>query len=194
MEKAFKTFVAILFFTCLLPLNASATVVKPLDLTQLTNQADLIFRGKVLAIESRWDEQRSKIWTFVTFSVDEVIKGSYEEKEITLKLPGGAIEAEDIRLRVDGVPEFIVGEEVLLFCSNDPKRINPIIGWHQGRFKIRFDEVHKQKVIEGERAPRLMPPKPPPGRAVAVPSKVTYGDFVDEVRRIMSQSPPSPKP
>ena len=174
--------------------NSEATVVKPLDLNQLTMQADLTFSGKVLATESRWDSTRSKIWTHVTFSVDEVIGGSFAEKEITLRLPGGAIEAENIRMRVDGVPEFRVGEEVLLFCSRDAKHVNPIIGWFQGRFKIRLDETLGQRVIEGKRAARLVPGKRAMIRDAKAPPAVTYNNFVDEIRRVMESPAPKPQP
>jgi len=197
MSKTTRTLIVFILMYSLFSVmaaNSDATVVKPLNLSQLTMQADLIFSGKVLATESRWDSTRSKIWTHVTFSVDEVIGGSFAEKEITLRLPGGAIEADNIRMRVDGVPEFRVGEEVLLFCSRDPKRMNPIIGWFQGRFKIRLDETLGQRVIEGKRAARLVPGKRVMIRDAKAPPAVTYKDFADEIRRVMESPAPKPKP
>jgi hypothetical protein len=104
MKIGKRAFWLMLILCWLLPGYGSATVVKPLNLLELTDEADLIFRGKVICLDSRWDEGRSSIWTYVTFLVEELIKGRFTEDKITLRLPGGAIEAENIRLRVDGVP------------------------------------------------------------------------------------------
>jgi len=179
---------------CVIAASSGATVLKQANLTQLTTKADLIFAGKVLAIDSQWDSSHSKIWTHVTFLVNEVIKGSSTQKEVTLKLPGGAIDAENIRMKVDGVPEFKVGEEVLIFCSHDPKRICPIVGWYQGQFKIKFNQELGEKVIEREKAARFLLKKRVLAKDKEPLPAITYREFVDEINRVMNQTATNPKP
>ena len=174
--------------------NANALVVKLMNLRQLTAHADLIFQGRVMAVDARWDEGRTTIWTYVTFSVNEVIKGNFTEQEITLRLPGGAIEAEDIRLKVDGVPQFREGEENLIFCNNDPENGHPIVGWHQGRFSIGYDKNLGQKVIRDKRAAQMMTIKRSAASAEETTSAVPLKEFLTEIVRIKSEQNPSVKP
>ncbi|MCE5265584.1 MAG: hypothetical protein LLG97_18915 [Deltaproteobacteria bacterium] len=163
---------------------SNAVVVKFLNLTQLTSQADLIFHGRVTAVHASWDDSRTAIWTSVTFAVDEVIKGDLAENVITLRLPGGAIEADDIRMEVDGVPKFRPGEETVIFCSRDSQMRNPIIGWHQGQFKIRDDKLTGGKLIDDKRASRLMTPARTPASSGAVAPGTPLKSFIEEIKRI----------
>ena len=185
-----RTLVTVLtiLLCCATSTSSEATVLIETDLTYLTTKADLIFSGTVSEIDSQWDGSRSKIWTHVTFSVNEVIKGSLSDNEITIRLPGGTIAAESIGMKVDGVPEFAVGEEALIFYSNDPKRMCPIIGWYQGRFKIWFDEAISEKVVEGKRADRMLSKKRALGGGEETPSAVTYRKFVGEIYGIMDRT------
>lgn len=164
--------------------NSTALVVQFMNLSQLTARADLIFQGRVTAVHARWDDTRTAIWTYVTFAVDELIKGDMTEHEITIRLPGGAIEADDIQMKVDGVPTFQLGEETLIFSSRDPENRNPIIGWHQGRFKIRYDKASGQKVISDTRANQLIPPTRSAASADTAASEIPLKKFVDEIVRI----------
>jgi hypothetical protein len=169
-----------------LPSPANAVTLRLMNLGELTLQADLIFSGRVTKSESRWNELRTTIWTYVTFSIQEMIKGDAPGTEITLRLPGGTIVAEDIRLRVGGVPEFTAGEEALIFCSLDPAMKCPIIGWLQGRFTLQDNGAGGKVIAEAERALRIMPAKRATLAAEKTPPAVAYGDFVSEVRRMMN--------
>ncbi len=198
MNPFSKNLVVVLItaFCLAISVSAEATVIKQLTIRQLTQQADIIFQGKVLRLESRWDEPHKNIWTFATFSVIDLIKGDYDQSEIILKLPGGFIASENIGLKVDGVPVFQPGEYVLIFSSKAPERICPIIGWFQGSFKIKFDEILGKKIIDESRASQLIPTKQaePIGdgsikQSMAIgdttSSKILYKDFTDEIHRIM---------
>ena len=173
---------------CFCAPGSEATVLIETDLTHLTTKADLIFAGTVSAIDSGWDDSHSKIWTHVTFSVNEVIKGNLADNEITIRLPGGTVAADNIQMKVDGVPQFTVGEEALIFYSNDPKQMCPIIGWYQGRFKIRFDEALGEKVVEGRAVDKIIQKRRALAGVKETPSGVTYRQFTDEIKRVMEQT------
>jgi hypothetical protein len=165
--------------------GAEAAMVRSMDLGRLVNDSDLIFQGKVKTVDSEWDGQRTTIWTYVTFQIDEIIKGNWSESEITLKLPGGAIKKEDIRLQASGVPQFQEGEEVLIFCDTENRTGSPIIGWSQGRFRIRFDGQSGKKVITEKRAAKLIPSTRSTEAMGATTAPVTYDAFIKAIREII---------
>jgi hypothetical protein len=193
LKNAVRIFILsfLIFSGLYVTVDADATVVEFMDLPQLTDQADLIFQGRVAAVDARWDDTRKKIWTYVAFRVDEVIKGGFAENEITLRLPGGSIAAENIRLKVDGVPTFEVGDEVVIFCSPDPKRKNPIIGWHQGHFKIRHEKESAQTFISGKRAKHLIDRMHSAASSDTTDSEIPVKKFLEEIVRLKKLQNPT---
>src|SRR3954453_6843673 len=88
MERGLKTcFKSLALLFCLLAATESAlatTVVKPSD-KDMAIGARAIVRGKVLLIESRFDDREGRIYTYVTLKVQEVIKGQIAERKIVIK-------------------------------------------------------------------------------------------------------------
>ena len=77
--------------------------------------ARAILRGKVVAIESSFDEQNSRIYTYITVKVREVLKGQIAERRIVLKELGGQVG--DRTSVIYGNPQFKKGEKVLLYLD-----------------------------------------------------------------------------
>ncbi len=113
------------------PANASTVIEK--DFASLCREADMIFAGRVSAVQSRWsDESRRSIETVVTFSVDDAVFG-VTGNQVQLTFAGG--EMDGLREVTGGIPEFRAGEEVVIFASNK-RSISPIIGFNQGSFRV----------------------------------------------------------
>jgi len=110
----------------------SALVVKK-NLEQMTIESDTIITGTVVNKESYWEN--GKIFTDVTISVGENIKGKTENK-IIIQVPGGVVG--DIYAQVSDVPMFENNEEVLLFLKE-----NKVVGWNQGKYKIKNDKIEE---------------------------------------------------
>jgi Ser-Thr-rich glycosyl-phosphatidyl-inositol-anchored membrane family/Matrixin len=110
--------------------NAAALVIEK-SLNDITIESDNIVTGKVLNKESYW--KNGKIFTDVTVSVGENIKGKPENK-IIVQVPGGVVG--DIYARVSDVPLFENNEEVLLFLKG-----NKVTGWNQGKYTIKNDKI-----------------------------------------------------
>lgn len=58
---------------------------------ELTYQADSILIGEVKSMESRWNADRTLIYTYVTISARDYVKkfsNMGESEEITVKIPG----------------------------------------------------------------------------------------------------------
>ena len=90
---------------------------QPISLQQKTAKADLIVVGKVTDVQCRWDEPKTMIYTFVSVSIEETVKGQPPNDEITIMVPGGMVG--DMAVSVPGMPSFGEGERVLLFLIRD---------------------------------------------------------------------------
>lgn len=125
-----------LLLTGLFTPQTSALMVEK-SVEELTFEADSILIGKVEKIESRWNEERTLIYTYVTISVKQYAKAisSQEQvKEIIVKVRGG--EVGDIGLKVSDTPEFRVGEEVFLFLRMEDMPLFSVTGLFQGKYTI----------------------------------------------------------
>lgn len=113
-----------------------ATTVVPMDTRALVSRSNDIVIGEVLAVRSRWNEDRSRIVTDVTLRVDQTLKGG-ASGELTLTQIGG--EVDGLRYTVEGAPRFSAGEQALLFAWRDRAGRPQVSGLAQGKFDIRRD-------------------------------------------------------
>jgi hypothetical protein len=110
---------------------------REVSLEQKTAEADLIVVGKVEDVESRWDDPNSKsmIYTYVSLSVEEIVKGSSPGKDITIRFSGGVVDG--IGAWTGGMPSFRKGDRVLLFLSRDLYSDNFfVLGGAIGKYQI----------------------------------------------------------
>lgn len=115
---------------------APATTVEGLDLAQMTARADLVVKGWVAGVETRRDSN-DEIHTYVTLEGIELIHGTHLDSTLELRFFGGELEGE--RSYVAGMPTFSVGEHVLVFVRGNGSEMCPIVGWHQGSFRVAAD-------------------------------------------------------
>jgi hypothetical protein len=102
----------------------------------MTARADLVVEGWVAGVEARRDSN-GEIYTYVMLEGIEVIHGTHLESTLELRFSGGELEGE--RSHVVGMPTFSVGERVLLFVRGNGSEMCPIVGWHQGSFRVAAD-------------------------------------------------------
>jgi hypothetical protein len=142
--------------------TAYALTYRPLSTSDLVKGADAICIGKCIKKSSRFVDHN--IVTTVEIAVSEYIKGDLG-KTITLAIIGGEIEEPlPLAQRVMGTPNFLEGEEVLLFLAapkkgarglaSDPKSLSfqlasspDVVGWFQGKYTILTDSVTGQKKV-----------------------------------------------
>jgi hypothetical protein len=79
----------------------------------------LVVTGRVVALESRWDASAGAIYTYVTVSVTERLKGELAESTVIVKQLGGQVG--DIGLRIGDQASYAVGEDVLVFLAVRPR-------------------------------------------------------------------------
>lgn len=118
----------------LLCANARATTLRPVDASDLIDQAELIFTGVAVDRQVATSKDGRYPYTFVTFAVDDVLKGHLEGEELTLRFEGGEIGEELVE--VLGMPEFERNGNYLLFVADNGHAISPVVGWGQGTFEL----------------------------------------------------------
>lgn len=127
------------------PGGLGATTLLPVEAEGLVDQASLIFVGTAIRQDVALSGDGSFPFTFVTFRVDQTLKGRTADGELTLAIPGGPLG--DRFVRVEGAPEFVDGEDYLLFVSANGAREFPILGWTQGQFRFQRDPGSGRRLL-----------------------------------------------
>lgn len=127
-----------LFLLALIPVvirPASATTVVPPTFTDLVSQAQSIVDAEVTAkrCELAAAENGNVIYTYVTLKVLKQIKGS-DQDTIELRLLGGIVGNEG--MKVEGVPEFEVGDRDVLFIENNGTQYCPLVAVMHGLYPV----------------------------------------------------------
>jgi hypothetical protein len=127
---------------------ANGTSVVPPSFAELVNEADAIYRGRVTAVQARRveraDGEGSVIKTFVTFTVERVLKGP-AHKEVTLEFLGGTIGEE--RMEVTGMPKFNLGAREIVFVQKNGAQFCPLVALMHGRYRVLRDETTTREHI-----------------------------------------------
>lgn len=133
--------------------RGSATTVRPPQFDELVNGADYIVRAKVTGIRYEATERNGRPWvhTFVQLEVSETIAGS-ASTTVELRLLGGKAPNGD-EMRVEGVPEFKVGDEDVLFVHGNGKNFYPLYAVMHGRYPIKKDTTGREFIVRSNDVP-----------------------------------------
>jgi len=127
--------------------EAMATTLARLSIAQMSQVSPVIVRAHCLSNSTRWDE--GDIWTFSTFAVEEVWKGS-ANAQITVRLLGGT--SGNLTSTVAGIPRFRSGETVVLFLERTSHGDLSIVSWQQGTFRVRRNTRSAQENVTQDTA------------------------------------------
>ena len=116
-----------------LTLPARATVLIPADLGELSRDALAIARGRVIALDAQWTEDRGTIETIVTLEVESYLKGGLGST-LKFRVPGG--ELGRFRSIVVGAPEFAVDQRIVVFLGARGPSMPHVLGLSQGVFRM----------------------------------------------------------
>ena len=92
--------------------------------------------GRIARIESHRD-QLGPIHTYITVSLDEILKGDLHGREVTIREIGGTVG--DRSYWAFANPEFIVGEAVLLFMDQRADGTLRTYHFYLGKFTVVTD-------------------------------------------------------
>jgi hypothetical protein len=142
-----------------LPSLALATS-RPLENQTLDEQvrsAELIFRGTVVSIDTRLSETDAVTpnpvpHTFVTYRIDQVLKGASEDPTITLRFIGGPVNG-DRFMFIMGMPLFDRGDTDVLLVKDNLRGSCPLVGCSRGRFREIDGMIVNEEGQRIQRAP-----------------------------------------
>jgi hypothetical protein len=135
---ALRLMAGALLFSCLLgPQLLHATVIERVGFEELVAQSVLIFRGE--ALDAAVTQQGDLIYTTVTFSVHETLKGDAVDDTVALRFVGGAVGDRSVKVEGQFIPA--VGDQGVYFVATTQQaQINPLSGWQQGYFPLLQNE------------------------------------------------------
>jgi hypothetical protein len=136
MKLWLKAIACLCLSTAVVTTVASATQVVYLTPQDLGRQSELVVRGRVLSVDSHWNDKHTKIFTVTRVAVDETYKGSPQSVVDLIQL-GGTVG--NIKVTVQGALQWTPGEEVLLFAEPYDGLTYQVSGLSQGKFAIRRD-------------------------------------------------------
>jgi hypothetical protein len=113
---------------------ARGTTFARMSVEEMVAAADAVVHARCLGTDTR--REAGELWTFASFEVEETWKG-VAPRLISVRLLGGRLG--NLTYRVEGVPEFRTGEEVVLFLQRTRAGDFAITSWVQGTFRVRRD-------------------------------------------------------
>ena len=129
----------LLAFTLLGPRVARATVLVEVPLDDMIFDSDGIVIGDVVHVGVQMlvrEDGQLEPWTVTTLRVDRWLKnGQATADQVRIWERGGVWQGGG--MRIDGTPEYRVGERVLVFLREDPYGRARTYGMVQGRFVVR---------------------------------------------------------
>lgn len=140
-------FLSLVLLLCLLLVGSPghATTVLHQSFPELVQKADTIVVGTVSTIAAEWDAAAERPYTFVTFSDLDIRKGS-AQATLTLRLLGGPDPDGNI-LTISGVPEFHLGDRLVLFIAGNDHYAVPLVGLWQGLYRVVYDPGRDEDVL-----------------------------------------------
>ncbi|MEO5719157.1 MAG: hypothetical protein ABIR29_11360 [Chthoniobacterales bacterium] len=150
MKKSIGFLVYPLLFS--LGLVANATTVIPPNFDELVSRAQVIFEGEVTGLQSQWigEGPQHRIVTFVTFKVDDALKGA-PGTTYSMRMLGGTVDGRT--MEVTDAPKFKVGDRNVLFVENNGSQFIPLVGIQHGRFRVQKDQAGRDTLVTGEGQP-----------------------------------------
>jgi len=149
---------------------ASASVVKQVGLSQVVQNSQLVFEGQVISQQQRYAPNGDP-FTYFTFKVLAVIKGTYMLPTIELGYMGGTTPS-GLVMRITDMRMPNVGEHGIYFVESlIRQQVHPLYGWQQGHYLVTPPNA-------GGPA-RVMPVNAPPGAMLAAPS---LSQFKQQIR------------
>ena len=133
-------------------LAVHATTVIPPNFDELMNRAQVIFEGEVTGLQSQWigEGGQHRIVTYVTFKVDDALKGD-PGTTYSMRMLGGTVG--DRTMAVSDAPKFKVGDHDILFVENNGSQFIPLVGIQHGRFQVQKDATGRSTLLTGDGRP-----------------------------------------
>ncbi len=129
--------------------DLEATTVVPPAFEELVRESDYVVRGRVTAVDSAWEQRGESrvIVTRVSVEVIEVIAGA-PPQPLVLTMLGGKVGERS--MTVEGAPQFVVGDEDILFVSGNGRNVSPLTRIMHGRYRVEKERATGREYVARE--------------------------------------------
>jgi len=141
MKKYTFLAIAILLFT----FRVDALSVKSSSVEDMAQKSEIVVVGRVLSAYAEMDHEQGRLYTYITISADEYMKGKSRPKNLVIKVQGGIYG--DKMLMIDGAADFYRNEDVMLFLSRRYDGSYFPLGYGLGKFSIYQDVETQRRVL-----------------------------------------------
>lgn len=162
-----------------------ATVLVPAEFREIVAGSQIIVYGRIADVRAEWSDDRRRIDTVVSVEAGSYLKGGPGDV-VTFRVPGGQIGR--YKNVVVGAPEFLPGEEAVLFLRAEGPSVAHVFGLSQGVFRVRVDSRTGQRTVmapvllaQSDAAERVT-------RGALERRPLPLGTFAATVRSAMSQN------
>lgn len=129
-----------LLLMTLFVLSTQATIMQRLEIEELTRKSTDVFYGQVMATQTYWNAERTRIYTSVQVRLYESFKGSARSGE-TVKVVQLGGEKDGFKMDYAGRPEFTTGESIVLFTTRNRQNELTVVGLKQGKMQVNGQSV-----------------------------------------------------
>jgi hypothetical protein len=134
----------LVLMVCAMPAALRATVIVPAEFREIVTGSDIIAYGRVVDTTVEWSDDRKRVDTLVTLQVGTYLKGGPGET-LVFRVPGGQVGR--YRNVMVGAPQFVAGEEAVVFLNVRGSDHPFVFGLNQGVFRVRLDDRTKRRVV-----------------------------------------------
>lgn len=161
-------------------LSTQATIMQRLEIEELTRLSTDVFHGQVISTTTRWNAERTRIYTDVHLRINETFKGAARRNEtVTVVQLGG--EKDGRKLDYAGRPEFTEGETIVLFTTRTRANDLTVVALKQGKLRVAGNEATRDfaGLTLVERAPTGKKLQP----VAAKPERLTLDELRTRINR-----------
>lgn len=128
--------ICLLLFLCAPLAGVRATVLQQLGFDELVAGSELIVTATVTGW--RVETENGLQYTWVSFAVEDAVKGSVPEPVIELRFMGADLQGAPLHIEGQFIP--VPGTRGVFFvASTGNTQVNPLTGWFQGYFPLMQD-------------------------------------------------------
>jgi len=137
----------------LFPSLSIATTIRKVTFEELLQYAELVFEGRVIAVESVMAPNSHLPRTCVLFEISEIFKGNQSDDTVDLCFLGGISGEYTVQVADMQYPKL--DEKGIYFVKSLARQYaNPLYGWKQGHFLIETDpDTFREHVMTAGRQP-----------------------------------------
>ena len=171
----------LLGFILSIPVLLRASSVVQVTFDELVSSSQLIFEGHVTERRAEYDNN-GKIYTYVTFEVEDVLKGTFGGRMLVLRYLGGTVGDTTLRISDLTLPE--TGEKGIYFVESLTRpQVHPLYGWDQGHFLVATSPTDQtERVFSRNRKP-ITGVTTLPGKASGLSTGTAMGVAVADASR-----------